>query len=107
MRDIILAVISCGVLNVIATAIINRRGRLKIIEEKLDKIEKRQEKQEKDELRTQLLLMVSDYPDNQEGIMAIAQRYFGELYGNWYATSLFNHWLEDKHIAKPEWFKED
>ena len=118
MHDIILAIIGCGVLNVVVTAIINginnRKGRLKAVEDKLDKVDRRLdainrslEKAEKDTLRTQLLLMIADYPDNVEGIMAIGERYFGTLRGNWYATALFNGWLEDKDIAKPEWFKED
>ena len=111
MHDIIIAVIGCGVLNIIATAIINaignRKSRLKAVESKLEDIETKLVKTEKDELRTQLLLLLSDYPDNQEGIMTLAQHYFGDLRGNWYATSLFNHWLEGNDIAKPEWFKED
>lgn len=122
MHDIIIALLGCGVPTVIATAIItainNRKGRLKEIEDTLkriddrfdgvdmrfDAVDKRQNISEKDALRTQLLLLISDYPDNQEGIMQVAQRYFGELDGNWYATSLFNHWLEKNGIAKPEWF---
>jgi len=118
MHEIIIAVIGCGVLNVIVTAIIgainNRKGRLKAVEDKLEKVDLRLdaidrnlEKSEKDTLRTQLLLMISDYPDNVEGIMAIGERYFGTLRGNWYATTLFNNWLLSKGIAKPEWFKED
>ena len=85
MHDIIIAVIGCGVLNVIVTAIIgavnNRKGRLKEVEAKLEKVDRKLEtidrsleKAEKDTLRTQLLLMISDYPDNIEGIMAIGER---------------------------------
>lgn len=118
MHDIIIAVIGCGVLNIIVTAIIgavnSRKGKLKAIEDKLEKVDRRLdaidrafEKSEKDTLRTQLLLMIADYPDNTEGIMAIGERYFGGLHGNWYATALFNNWLEQQEIAKPEWFKED
>lgn len=118
MHDIIIAVIGCGLLNVLATAIIsavnNRKSRLKTIEGQLEEVNKRLDdvddkliKCEKDSLRTQLLLMISDYPDNIEGIMAVGERYFGGLHGNWYATALFNQWLELKEIAKPEWFKED
>lgn len=111
MHDIILAVIGCGVLNVIATAVINaianRKSRLKNVEDKLDQIDHRLDKTEKDALRTQLLLMISDYPTNTEGIMQLGERYFGGLHGNWYATSIFNQWLEQTGTAKPEWFKED
>lgn len=118
MHDIIIAVIGCGLLNIIATAIItgltNRKNRLKAVEDKLDKVDKRLdevdeklETSEKDALRTQLLLMVSDYPGNRDGILTLAQRYFHELHGNWYATAIFNKWLEENKIAKPEWFKEE
>lgn len=122
MRDIIIALLGCGVPTVIATAIIaainNRKGRLKEIEDKLDglntrldevdkrfdAVDKRQTISEKDALRTQLLLLLSDYSGNREGIMQVAQHYFGKLDGNWYATSLFNNWLTENDIAKPEWF---
>lgn len=111
MHDIIMAVVGCGLLNIIATAIINalgnRKSRLKAVETKLDEIEKKLTKTEKDELRTQLLLLLSDYPDNDEGIMTLAKHYFGDLHGNWYATSLFNTWLETRGKGKPEWFKEE
>ena len=118
MKEIILAVIGCGILNVIATAIINalanRNKRLKELEDKMDKnnermdkIEERQVTSEKDALRTQLLVLLSDYPDNTEGIMEVARHYFVVLKGNWYMTALFNNWLEKNGIAKPEWLKEN
>lgn len=84
-----------------------KKGKMAEIEVKLDSIDKRLIKTEKDELRTQLLLMISDYPDNKEGILAVAQHYFADLHGNWYATSVFNQWLEQTGTAKPEWFKEE
>ncbi len=84
-----------------------KKGKMAAISEKIDHIDKRLEKTEKDELRTQLLLMISDYPENKEGIMAVAQHYFADLHGNWYATSIFNAWLENTGTAKPEWFKEE
>lgn len=84
-----------------------KKGKMAEVDSKLDSIDKRLEKTEKDELRTQLLVLISDYPDNKEGIMAVAQHYFADLHGNWYATSIFNQWLEDTATAKPEWFKEE
>ena len=57
-------------------------------------------RQRKSELRTQLLLMVSDYPDDKAGIMAVAQHYFEDLKGNWYATSIFNQWLKLTRVCK-------
>ena len=91
MHEIIISVIGCGVLNVIVTAIIgavnNRKGRLKAVEDKLEKVDRRL--------------------DAIDRNLAIGERYFGTLRGNWYATSLFNNWLSEKDIARPEWFKED
>lgn len=111
MHEIIIAVIGCGVLNVIVTAIIgainNRKGRLTALEKKMDKVCEETRKAEKDALRTQLLLMISDFPTNTEGILTLGQRYFGELHGNWFATSIFNTWLEQSGTARPEWFKKE
>ena len=90
-----------------------RSNRAKAIEEKLDKIEEKLDKTEvkldkteRDAARTQMLLMISEYPNNQEGIMSLAEHYFSRLHGDWYATGLFNKWLEDWSLSKPEWFKE-
>lgn len=82
----------------------NKHDRLKGIEESLEKISKRLDENEMDGIRTQMLLMMSDYPDNVTEIMKLAERYFGELGGDWYMTSIFNKWLGHNKIAKPEWF---
>lgn len=114
MHDIIIAVISCGVINVIATAYINRRNRLDRVEKeledvdkRLDEIDERLKTAEKDALRTQLLLMLSDYPDNVSSILTLGEHYFHVLQGNWYLTDLFKAWLKEKDIDTPEWFKEE
>ena len=83
-----------------------KKGKLASIEQKMDSMNKKLTVMEKDEIRTQLLLMLSDYPDNQENIMTLAQYYFVTLEGNWYLTSLFHRWLEERDIAKPEWFQQ-
>lgn len=88
----------------IITAISNRKGRLKKVEDELEEINQKLVKSEKDTLRTQLLLLISDYPDEKAEIMTLAQHYFRDLHGNWYLTSLFNKWLEKNELAKPEWF---
>ena len=85
MHDIIIAVISCGVINVIATAIISsaqsRKSRMKAVENKIDllnklitELDKSLIKAERDSLRTPLLLLISDYPDNTASIMADGKR---------------------------------
>ena len=75
------------------------------INAKLDKIIAEQKKTEKDQLRTQLLVMMSLMPDNKEEIMQLAQRYFGQLKGDWFYSSLFAKWLKDNNIEKPIWFE--
>lgn len=96
-----------GKLNDIETKLDAVDKRFDGVDKRFDEVDKRLVKSEKDSLRTQLLVMISDYPDNVEGILAIGERYFGKLHGNWYATALFNQWLESRDIAKPEWFKEE
>ena len=110
---IIIAIIGSGVLSTIVSAIItamsNRKSRLKAIESKLTVIEANQRLAEKDSLRTQLLLLMADYPDEDQEIMKLAEHYFKDLHGDWYATGLFNKWLENVSTleCKPSWFKAD
>lgn len=115
--ELILAIIGSGALSALISGIFqlinNRKGkfaaiekRLGDIDERLNIIEQKQKISEKDELRTQLLLLLADYSHDTSEIMKIAEHYFSDLEGNWYCTSLFNTWLEDNMIAKPEWFKD-
>ena len=105
---IIIALIGSGAFSAIVSGIINivnnRRGRLKQIEDSIESIDKKLLIAEKDSLRTQLLLLLADYPEEQAEIMTLAQRYFGDLKGDWYMTSMFSKWLVKNDIAKPEWF---
>lgn len=110
IETIVLAIISSGILSTVVssiiTAISNRKGRLAKIEGKIDEIEKGQKKAEKDALRTQLIMMIADYPNEKSDILRLAEYYFDGLHGNWTATAIFNHWLETYcDGAKPEWFK--
>lgn len=57
-----------------------------------------------DACRTQLLLLIKDFPTETQEIMKVAYRYFSELGGDWYMTNLFNKWLIQNNIGKPEWF---
>lgn len=106
--ELFTAIIGSGALSAIIAGFfnvfINRKGRLKQIEDKIDHLQEENHKSEKDALRTQLLLMLSDYPTEKAEILRLAQRYFGELHANWYMTPLFNKWLEEYQVAKPEWF---
>ena len=61
-------------------------------------------KLEKDGLRTQLLLLILMKPEEVSEILTIAQRYFVDLKGNWYMTSIFAKWC-DEHGLEPDWFE--
>lgn len=56
--------------------------------------------------RTQLLLLISNYPNEEAELMKVAQRYFSELKGDWYMTTIFNRYLKNNNIAIPDWFTE-
>lgn len=82
------------------------KSEIKDIKNDIQKVQEKQKISEKDELRTQLLMLIADYPHENSEIMKLSEHYFSDLNGNWYLTSLFNKWLEENNIAKPEWFKE-
>lgn len=77
--------------------LVNRHDSKKNVEGKLTTLEK-------DVLRTQLLLLILMRPLETQEIMTIAQHYFGQLHGDWYMTGIFNRWIEENSMAKPEWF---
>ena len=90
---VVVAVIGSNLIQFFVT----RRDKKKGIQDQLIKLEK-------DSCRTQMLVMMSDYPEEKDEIMRLAEHYFGDLKGNWYLTSLFDGWLKDKGILKPSWF---
>ena len=66
-------------------------------------IKKSQLKAEKDIVRSQLLVLMSDYPENQPEIMETMKHYHVDLNGNWYSTSLFKKWCDKNDIDIPKW----
>ena len=76
---------------------VGRRDKKKGIQEQLTKLEK-------DSCRTQLLVMMSDYADEKTEIMTLSEHYFKDLKGDWYLTDLFDKWLKEHKIRKPDWF---
>lgn len=65
------------------------------------------ERAERDNCRIQMLIMMMHYPEEKTEIMKLAERYFRVLAGDWYMTGLFNKWLTDNKIGKPEWFNSE
>ena len=76
------------------------------INSKLDKIINDQKETEMNLLRVQLLVMMNLMPTDQKEIMKLAQKYFHELKGDWFYSSLFVRWLKDNGLEKPMWFEE-
>lgn len=103
IAGIMVAVLSSGLIQFLITRADKKKE--SPIEEKLDKIISEQKKSEKDQLRTQLLVMMSLLPNQHEEIMQLAQRYFEELKGDWFYSSLFAKWIKDNNIERPIWFK--
>lgn len=65
---------------------------------KLDAISAQVTELKLDTTRNQLLTLMKSYPDNEEEIMKVAKFYFKDLDGDWYMTSLFIKWGEEKDI---------
>ena len=66
--------------------------------EKLDTIIEKVDKAELNATRSQLLTLMSDYPDNESEILKVADYYFNELDGDWYMTELFTKWADSRDI---------
>ena len=99
---IIGAVLGSGLIQFLITR--HDQNKAKPIEQKIDKILEEQKKSEKDNLRTQLLVMMNMMPNNQEEIMTCAERYFKQLEGDWFYSSLFAKYLKENNIENPIWF---
>ena len=65
---------------------------------KLDTIILKTDTAEENATRSQLLTLMSDYPDNESEILKVAQYYFQDLDGDWYMTGLFTKWAETRGI---------
>lgn len=77
------------------------------IENKLSELEENTNENKKDITRVQMLLLMSDYPDDKAEILKIAELYFKDMGGNFYMDSLFSKWLKKQGMDKPSWFKGD
>lgn len=117
METIIIAIISSGLLSVIITECFGllkaKRSKKNGVEAKLEVLAEEQKEirglikqQEKDALRTELKLMISDFPDEETDILRLAQHYFVKLEGNWTMANIFTKWCKDRGIDLPAWVKQ-
>ena len=97
MADVITAVTVIGsALIAVGTWCINQANAA--TNEKLDAMSSQMSGLELDSARTQLLLLMNHYPENDNEIMKVAEYYFQELDGDWYMTELFSEWAENRGI---------
>ena len=69
----------------------------------LARILKQLDKNERDNIRTQMLLLMSDYPEERAELFRLAEYYFKVLHGNWYMTMLFKSYLKENKLPTPDW----
>ena len=105
MENILIAVLGGGNAILFIKFLIERHDRKKekTEENELGEIQDRLGKLEKDGIRTQLLLLIMLRPDEQTEILKVAEHYFINLKANWYMTSMFKKWCDEKGL-EPEWF---
>lgn len=111
IQTIITAICGAGWLATLIMFFVQRhdakKAELQTDKKKLTEIEDALKKAEKDNVRIQLLLLMAAYEDADEHeLLTCAEHYFSDLGANWYLTSKFNRFLQQKNIAVPEWFKE-
>jgi len=86
----------------LVTFLINRHDKKKGI---LAQIQEQVKKNEKDNCRTQMLLLMGIFPQERQELFVLARRYFVDLKGDWYATTIFQSYLKQNGIPAPPWFR--
>lgn len=114
--DILIAVIGSGTLGILITKIfdlISERNKLKAkqkedqekLQNELSEIKAAVKLNEKDNIRTQLMVMIKDYPYETNDILRLGEHYFKDLKGNWVLTDIFGSWATGHGVIVP-WFPE-
>lgn len=68
------------------------------VNERLDKIETQLNEVIVDSTRTQLLMLMTEYPDDKHRILTVAKKYFSDLSGDWYVSGLFARWATQHDV---------
>ena len=105
LSGLLIAVLGGGNLLLFIRFLIERHDRKKEKEEHRDELKDEVLTIKKDGIRTQLLMLILLRHEETREILRVAEYYFKTLQGDWYMTSIFNKWLVDNNVAKPEWFK--
>lgn len=100
MEHIIIAVVGSTALATLVQFFVTRHDNKRNLSKRLDRLER-------DGLRTQMLVLIIQRPEEKQEILTIAEHYFKDLKGDWYMTSIFNKWIVDSDIAEPEWFNKE
>lgn len=110
--DIVIAIIGSGALSAAISGLfavlnryIDRQNELRNKADEIESLKHTLAKLEKDSVRTQLLLLMTDYPNNEQEIQEVAQHYFVDCKGNWYMTNMYSKWLKDNDYVRPDWFQ--
>lgn len=107
--DIVIAILGSGALSALISGVFGllqaRKSRQKEIEADLRDIRKRLDVDEKDALRTQMLVLIKDFPEEKTDILRLGEHYFVAKEGNWVMSDIFQKYLEENGIPIPAWFK--
>lgn len=109
---IISAICGCGWLATLIMFFVqrsdNKKEQVNIIKQELEDIKKQLKRAEKDNVRTQLLLLMRTYSEEDEQeLLRLAEYYFAKLKADWYLTAMFSRFLLKHGIAQPSWFEGD
>ena len=108
--EITIAILGSGALSALIAGIFGliqsrheEKNKNKELIEELESIKSALKLNEKDALRTQLMVMIKDYPNETSDILRLAEHYFKTLKGNWVLTDIFSRWAAENKIVVPNW----
>lgn len=111
IETIITGICGAGWLATLLIFFVDRRDKKKKDDDeenkRLNDLEEAMKKNEKDSVRIQLLLLMSNYADeDKHELLTLAEHYFKVLKSNWYMTSKFKRFLKQHDIEMPTWWEE-
>ena len=117
-NTIIIAILSSGALSALITGIFQilqtKKSKRDGLESKVGDIAKRQGEiverlntAEKDALRTQLMVLIKDFPYERTDILRLGETYFDKLGGNWILTDIFVRWCNENDVQLPTWINRE